>query len=96
MKRRLPKGSVRALVVASTSVAYLSLAVPVRAHDDAPLPYPEPLEASPRLAPEVTQGPLTMLYVGIGVVGVASILSLLFMWQRHRARQSPAAQTGDN
>ena len=95
-KRRLCKGSFRALLVAGTSVAYLSLAVPVHAHDDAPLPYPEPLESSPRLAPEMTQGPLTMLYVGIGVVCVALILSLLFVGQRRRAHQPTGKQTSDN
>jgi uncharacterized membrane protein len=95
-KRSLLKKSLWATLLAGTSIAYLSLAGPVLAHDETPPPYPEPLDSSPRLAPEVVQGPLTMLYVGIGVVGVALVLSLLLMWQRQRSRQSAAEQTSND
>lgn len=59
-----------------------------RAHEEAPPPYPEPVDSTPRMNAEVMQESPTFLYLGIGVVALGILVSLFVIIGRRNAQRT--------
>ena len=59
----------------------------VLAHEEAPLPYPEPADSTPQMNTEVLQESPTFLYFGIGLVAIGILASLFVVISRRNTQQ---------
>ena len=58
------------------------------AHEEAPLPYPEPLETTPPVSAETMQNTPTLLYAGILVIGIGLMVSVFVVAGKRGSRRS--------